>query len=942
MPGDIHSPTRASVKSGSRPEVLGHQPRVLIVDDERQNRQLLEVMLALEGFVLLTAASGEEALAIVAQQPPDLVLLDIMMPAMDGYEVAIRIKEDPAGRNIPIVMVTALDDREAKMRGLNAGAEDFVTKPVDRAELVVRVRNLLRLKAYGDYHDQYSRMLEDDVASRTADLAASERLYRSTFDEAPVGITHVGVDGRWLRVNQHLCDLLGYSQEELQADGVHALLQSEELPREAELRRQITAGVLDGYVIDEKSYRRRSGDFLWARVKVSVHRDATGRCQHLIWVILDITERRRLDLQVRKEILERERAEVAMRQERDRAQQYLDTAAVIILALDMDGRVTLVNRHACALLGRSAEELLGSDWTQTCLPLRLRSTFRKELHHLAGAGTSIVEHPVLTSAGEERLIEWRNTILQDDAGQRVGTLSSGTDITDRNQAIEALRTAEERMRFALQNAEVGIWDMDYTTGVLRWSETLESQYGLQRGTFSGSVEAFVQHVHPDDRRSVIDQLATAVASGTDFSLINRSIWPDGTVRWLSGRGRIHHDEHGEPVRGVGISLDVTERHNLEEQYHQAQKMEAIGRLAGGVAHDFNSLLTVILGYCELLLLELNPADSRQVDIREIQQAAVLAAGITRQLLTFSRKQIVEPTLLDLNGVVTDMQAMLERLLGEDLNVILTLRPGLALMRADHGQVEQIVMNLAINARDAMPEGGTLTIETADVALDGHYAMEHVGVDPGPYVALTVTDTGTGMSPQVQARLFEPFFTTKEVGKGTGLGLATVHGIVALTGGSVTVSSAIGRGTSFTVYFPAANGAASVVDAPPPAIQKRAWTQTVLVVEDTAALRALIKRFLERQGYTVLLAANAQDARELFLSNPSIDVLLTDVVMPGTSGPELGRQFVEQRPALKVIYMSGYTDDAIAHHGVLKPGIAFLHKPFNSETLGQKVRDVFAQ
>ena len=310
-------------------------------------------------------------------------------------------------------------------------------------------------------------------------------------------------------------------------------------------------------------------------------------------------------------------------------------------------------------------------------------------------------------------------------------------------------------------------------------------------------------------------------SGADFSMQHRAIWPDGTVRWLSGAGRIHLGEHGEPVRGVGISLDVTERRTLEEQYQQAQKMEAIGRLAGGVAHDFNNLLTVILGYCELLLADLDPDDPRQADIAEIQKAGASAAGLTRQLLAFSRKQIIEPTLLDLNVVVADMRAMLGRLIGEDVKVVLGLRPELAPVKADRGQVEQIVMNLAVNARDAMPRGGTLTIETANVELDEHYAKTHLAVKPGPYVVLTVTDTGTGMTPEVQARLFEPFFTTKELGKGTGLGLATVHGIVTRSGGSVNVYSEVGRGTSFKVYFPRADAAEMVVDAPPPVARPRA-------------------------------------------------------------------------------------------------------------------------
>ena len=272
------------------------------------------------------------------------------------------------------------------------------------------------------------------------------------------------------------------------------------------------------------------------------------------------------------------------------------------------------------------DELLGRDWIETCLPAGCADALSKKFHNLVGGDLSIVENPMLTRSGEERLIEWRNTVLRDDAGQVIGTFSSGTDITERNQAVEALRTAEERMRFALEAAGVGIWDMDYTTGVLRWSEILEAQYGLQPGTFGGTFEAFVERIHPDDRDVGARDDGEGDESGADFSLQHRSIWPDGTVRWLSGAGRIHLGEHGEPVRGVGISLDVTERRTLEEQYQQAQKMEAIGRLAGGVAHDFNNLLTVILGYCELLLADLDPDDPRQADIAEIQKAGVQRRG----------------------------------------------------------------------------------------------------------------------------------------------------------------------------------------------------------------------------------------------------------------------------------------------------------------------------
>jgi signal transduction histidine kinase/CheY-like chemotaxis protein len=462
---------------------------------------------------------------------------------------------------------------------------------------------------------------------------------------------------------------------------------------------------------------------------------------------------------------------------------------------------------------------------------------------------------------------------------------------------------------------------------------------LKPGTFDGTFEGFIERIHPDDRRSVLETVGRAMRSGTDFTVLNRAIWPDGSVRWLSGAGRVHLDEHGEAARAVGISLDVTEQRTREEQFQQAQKMEAIGRLAGGVAHDFNNLLTVILGHCELLLAGLDPGDSRHGDIKEIQKAGSSAAGLTRQLLAFSRKEIIEPKLIDLNEVVAHIQTMLGRLIGEDITVRVRRRPEPAFVTADRGQMEQIVLNLAVNARDAMPRGGTVTIETATIELDENYAKTHLSAKPGPYVLLTVSDTGTGMTPQVQSRLFEPFFTTKEIGKGTGLGLATVHGIVTRSGGSINVYSEVGRGTSIRVYFPRTDAVEMGVEELSPLSRLADRTPTVLVVEDEPGLRGLARRLLQQQGYTVLVAANAEEAARLFEENPSIDVLLTDVVMPGGSGPQLAARLADRQPELKVVYMSGYTQEAIVHHGIVDPGIAFLHKPFTSESLARKIREV---
>jgi PAS domain S-box-containing protein len=630
------------------------------------------------------------------------------------------------------------------------------------------------------------------------------------------------------------------------------------------------------------------------------------------------------------------KAQEALRESEERYREQaalLDIAHEAIMVKDLDGRILYWNKgaektfgwSAAETLGRKAEDFLHADAVG----------FHNARTALLAAGAWKGEQAGHTKDGHDVVVESWWTLVRDQEGRPKSILAIHTDITERRQAVETLRAAEERTRFALTSAHLGIWDMDCKTGTVRWSEAIEAQYGVAPGAFGGTFEAFIECIHPDDRASVLETVGKALKSGGEFAVSNRAIWRDGTVRWLSGAGRILLDEQGEPVLGVGISQDVTERRTLEEQFLQAQKMEAIGRLAGGVAHDFNNLLTVILGFCEMLLAAGDSDDPRRADIEEIQKAGTRAAGLTRQLLAFSRKQIIEPTRLDLNIVIAGMQVMLERLIGEDVQVRLDLRPKLAGILADQGQIEQIVLNLVVNARDAMSNGGTLTIATDNVDLDDQYAVTHTGVQPGPYVALTISDTGTGMSPEVQARLFEPFFTTKEVGKGTGLGLATVHGVVTRSGGHVNVTSEVGKGTSFKVYFPRTDAAQRVVDAPT-SVAPRTGAVTVLVVEDSDGLRALVGRMLQSQRYTALVAANAEEALRLFDDNPSIDILLTDVVMPGRSGPELTTELIKRRPALKVIYMSGYTHEAIVHHGVLEPGIIFLHKPFTAEALGAKI------
>jgi signal transduction histidine kinase/ActR/RegA family two-component response regulator len=404
---------------------------------------------------------------------------------------------------------------------------------------------------------------------------------------------------------------------------------------------------------------------------------------------------------------------------------------------------------------------------------------------------------------------------------------------------------------------------------------------------------------------------------------------------------------------IAITADLTARRQAEaelgrveaalrqseEQLRQAQKMEAVGRLAGGVAHDFNNVLSVILSYGELIIGDLQPADPLRADIEEIRKAASRAAGLTHQLLMFSRQRIVESKVIDLHEVLTGMDKMLQRILGEDVDLVCTAPKSVGRVKVNPSHIEQVILNLVVNARDAMPTGGKLTIESGNVVLDEAYARAHVPIKPGPYVMLAVSDTGVGMDRETQARIFEPFFTTKETGKGTGLGLSTVFGIVQQSGGSIWVYSEPGRGTTFKVYLPRVDAELDSLRRPiaPTTLH---GTETILLVEDEEQVRALVLNILRRQGYRVICAQHAGEAMLLSEQHPeTIDLLLTDVVMPQMSGPELAKRLLAKRPSMKVLCMSGYTDDSIVRHGVLESGVAFLQKPLTPTALAGKIREV---
>lgn len=514
-------------------------------------------------------------------------------------------------------------------------------------------------------------------------------------------------------------------------------------------------------------------------------------------------------------------------------------------------------------------------------------------------------------------------------------------IEERARAEELLRISQSRLAGILDNADDAIISVDSNHQITLFNHGAERVFGYMADAIAGQPLDLL--ALPSDRETQ----RRLIAEFADSPEMSRRMGQQCAVTLRRKDGRDFPAEAsisklelaGETILTV-ILRDVTDRKALEDQLRQSQKMEAVGRLAGGIAHDFNNLLTAIIGYSQLSLSRLRPGDSLRLALSEIEKAGQRAASLTSQLLAFSRQQILQPKVIDLNEIVVDISKLIRRLISEDIDLATALKPGIGPILADPGQIEQVIMNVALNARDAMPQGGKLTIETANMELDEAYALQHALVKRGTYTMLAISDTGGGMDEETKAQIFEPFFTTKEAGKGTGLGLSTVYGIVKQSDGHIWVYSEVGRGTTVKIYFPHIEGEAEPLSKGAVKEVLPRGSETILLVEDEEAVRKLIREVLEMNGYSVLEVAKAEDA--LTAANDpdkKIDLLLTDVVMPDMSGKALANLIGVIRPEIKVLYISGYTDNTIVHHGILDPGIAFLQKPFTPDALVRKVREV---
>jgi two-component system cell cycle sensor histidine kinase/response regulator CckA len=615
-----------------------------------------------------------------------------------------------------------------------------------------------------------------------------------------------------------------------------------------------------------------------------------------------------------------------------------ENAADMIAVVDMEGRRIYNSLAYQKVLGYSAEELKKSSGFEQIHPDdRAKVQEAAAEARRTGLGKTL-EYRIRHKDGTWRVLESTSSVILSTKGEPGRLVIVNRDITERKKTVEALRQSEISFRSMVDEAPYGIYRVGEDGRFLRVNPALQKMVGYEAPN-----ELLNANLGTEVFRNPVDfeRLVELLGSVGEFKDVEVD-WKrkDGTPITVRCSGRHINDSEGGGPYFEAFAEDVTERRVLERQLRMAAKMEAIGRLSGGIAHDFNNLLGVIIGYSQVLRRKLGTENPLYEHAEEVEKAGQRAVSLTRQLLAFSRQQILTPVVLDPNALVSDMEKMLPRLLGEDIVVSIHLDPELGRVKADQGQIEQVVMNLAVNARDAMPGGGKLVIATSNVELDQAYARQHPGAKPGRYVMLAVTDSGMGMSSETLAHIFEPFFTTKEVGKGTGLGLATVYGVVKQSGGYVWVDSELGKGASFQIFLPRIEETVAPTAAGPLQIENLRGTETVLLVEDADALRKLARSFLLDHGFQVLAASNGEEAVEVARNHAApIHLLLTDVVMPGMNGKALADRLLAKSPKLKVVYISGYTDSFIAGHGVLEEGTHLLHKPFTEDALIRKIREV---
>ncbi len=764
---------------------------------------------------------------------------------------------------------------------------------------------------------------------RTEDaLREGEKRYRALFEGSRDAIYVTAREGEIVDANPSMVDLFGYCREEI--IGLNARRMYVDPEDRRKFQQQIER---EGFVRDyEIKLRKKDGIQMECLLTATVRRADAGTIVGYQGIIRDVTELKQIvnELQTEKQ----------------RFQTLSENAPFGMVMIDKDGTFRYMNPKFRELFGYDLNDVPdGRTWFRKAYPdptyrHNVISTWVNDLDSSNRGEKRPRTFTVTCKDGTEKIINF--TPVQLETGEN---LMACEDITERKRAEEALRESEEKYRSILENIQDGYIEVDLAGNFTFVNGVVCRRLGYSREELIGMNNR--QYTDETTAKKAYQLYNRVYRTGEPVRNFEEEVIRKDGTRWIYELSvSLIRNPEGKPIGFRGISRDITERKRaekemaaLQEQLRESQKMEAIGRLAGGIAHDFNNLLTVIKGYSQLSLMELKEGDPLRGNIEEIQKGSQRAADLTRQLLAFSRRQVMEMKVLDLNTLLRDLDKMLRRIIGEDIELTTLLANDLGRVKIDPGQIEQVIMNLAVNAKDAMPSGGKLTIETTNAELDESYARNHADVKPGRYVMFSVSDTGLGMTPEVRERLFEPFFTTKQKGRGTGLGLSTVYGIVKQSGGNIWVYSEPGHGTTFKIYL-------SRVDEPLEQLREKTTreellrgSETVLVVEDEEKVRKLTVEILGRQGYSVLDASQGDDALAISEKHKGpIHLILVDVVMPGISGTELTKRLAFLRPETKILYMSGYTDNAIVHHGVLEKGVNYIQKPFTIDELTRKVRE----
>ncbi len=778
--------------------------------------------------------------------------------------------------------------------------------------------NVADLRANGDWFSAANReLIESAKAQRVSEVKyrEGEHLLRIARDAARLAIYDYHVTTGEILWDARVREFWGVGPDEpITIDTFFSGLHPDDREKtRVTLERALDPAGDGGYYAEYRVISRADGAERWIAATGQVFFE-NGRPVHMIGTGQDISERKR--------------AEAELRESEERFRIMADTAPVMIWVTGPDKACTFVNRTWLNFTGRTMEQELGFGWAASVHPDDSERAWEAFCAAFDARQAFQVESRWRRADGEYRLVLCTGVPRFAPGGNFVGYIGSKIDITDLQ--------SEKRFRQLAENIDEVFWMMDLATQRdLYVSPAFEKVWGVSPAPLYQDGRWLAETVHPEDRDRFLaysERLRSEPAEET-----YRILRPDGSVRWIHDRAFLISDPHGKPYRVAGIAEDVTRQRQLEEELRQTYKMEAIGRLAGGIAHDFNNLLTVAGGYLHLVLEATPASDPRHEKLKHILGATTRAGTLTGQLLAFGRKQMVHPRAVDVNRLLIDMEPLLRPVMGEQISLAADLAPGLPCVKADPNQLEQVLMNLAANARDAMPNGGEFRIRTV---FGGGEAPAGSGRHTGPWVRIQVSDTGCGMSPSVLEHIFEPFFTTKGVGKGTGLGLSTVYGIVQQNHGTIQVSSSPGHGTTFEILLPPAPEL-ECVKPDSSTLESLRGTETILVAEDESAVRTLVCEMLTQFGYTVLHAPDGRQALRVLEEHRPIDVLLTDVIMPVMGGPELAERARSLTPGVKVIYMSGYTDDTLARYGLPQPDTNYIQKPFTPAALAQKLRQALS-